>query len=106
MKKFRICLYVILFFSCICIIVYALMYPGLPDTIPIHWSVQGSANGFIPKELFLALPVGISVICLYSLNYYKKANCSKQKDQIGVVLILSIFLVTTIGILIYYLLRF
>lgn len=36
----------------------------------------------------------------------QEGNCSKQKDQIGVVLILSIFLVTTIGILIYYLLRF
>ncbi len=106
MKKFRIFLYFILIFSCICIIVYALMYPGLPDTIPIHWSAQGSANGFIPKELFFALPVGIIVICIYSLNYYRKANCRKQKDRIGVVLILCIFLVTTIGILIYYLLRF
>lgn len=57
------------------------MYPGLPDTILIHWSAQGSANGFIPKDLFFALPVGITVVCLYSLNYYRKAIVANKKTR-------------------------
>ncbi len=107
MKKLRFFLFFTLFVACICIITYAFLYPNLPKELPIHWSAQGLANGFIPKELFFSFPIGIIVICIYSLIYYRNLNHKKERDSsIGTVVVLSIFLATLIGMLIYYFYKF
>jgi len=39
-------------------IVSFLAYPALPDTIAIHWGINGEANGFAPKDMgIMIMPI-------------------------------------------------
>ena len=39
--------------------VYAFAYPLLPDRIPIHWTANGSVNGYGPRYVLLLLGPGL-----------------------------------------------
>ncbi|GAB6933962.1 SdpI family protein [Calditerricola satsumensis] len=37
-------------------------YPFLPETVPIHWNMQGEADGFAPKAVALALTPALILV--------------------------------------------
>lgn len=42
----------------------ALVYPGLPDTIPIHWNAAGEANGYGPRITIFLMPLIMGLMLL------------------------------------------
>lgn len=61
MKKATIFVWTI---GLLCLLASICIYPSLPDTIPIHWDLQGNVNGYgDPLSIFLfpILSLGIDI---------------------------------------------
>jgi uncharacterized membrane protein len=48
-------------------ILAAILYPGLPETIPIHFNAEGQADGFGPKS---SIWIHISILSVVGLGVY------------------------------------
>ncbi len=48
-------------------ILAAILYPGLPETIPIHFNAKGEADGFGPKS---SIWIHISILSVVGLGVY------------------------------------
>lgn len=48
-------------------IVATILYPGLPETVPVHFDAEGVANKFRPKS---SIWVPISILSLVGLGVY------------------------------------
>ena len=48
-------------FICTTIVVAAVLYPNLPEQIPIHWNVRGEVDGYMKKPggVFIMPPMAI-----------------------------------------------
>lgn len=54
------------------IVIMLLLSPILPDKVPIHWGIDGKANGFIDKRYSFAL--GAMPFALYKLLKMKYSS--------------------------------
>lgn len=54
------------------IIIMVLLTPVLPDNVPIHWGINGAANGFINKRF--AVLLGLIPFAVYKLLKQKYGN--------------------------------
>ncbi len=48
-------------------IVAAILYPGLPETVPVHFNAEGVADGFTPKN---SIWVHISILFVVGIGVY------------------------------------
>lgn len=55
------------------VIIIVLLTPVLPDKVPIHWGVNGVADGFIDRKF--AFLIGLTPFVVYKL--FKQKYCSK-----------------------------
>lgn len=62
----------------LCLIVALCVYPFLPDTIPIHWDLQGNANGYgSPLSIFL-MPI-LAIGCDIGMIISKKIDPKREQ---------------------------
>ena|SRR5579871_2349636 len=54
----RATLYIVLLFAAVALYT-AIVYPSLPDRIPIHWNIRGEIDGWGPKSTVLISPAMI-----------------------------------------------
>ena len=62
---------------------YLAFYNQLPDQIPMHFNVEGVADGFMPKSTATYLPslfmVGVQLVCVFAMNTDpKRENYARQ----------------------------
>lgn len=79
-------------FPVILLIVSLVLYPKLPDDIPMQFNIHGEANWTLPKMFGLwIMPCLQMVLLLY--------DCKKENHSIGLVIvvltIIQIFMMTT-----------
>jgi|JI10StandDraft_1071094.scaffolds.fasta_scaffold86433_5 uncharacterized membrane protein len=88
------------------------LYPSLPSTIPIHFSLVGDAHTFGDKSFIWLFPtittllhVGLSLLAKYphTLNYTQDINDSNSEEQdkkaIRIVHILKVVVITIMSII-------
>ena len=84
----------------LCLVNFAahlLFYPGLPDTVPVHWGFDGQADGWGPKYTILilcALPLLILLLLAVVPRIDPRANNFQRFDNVyrGFVIGITVFL--------------
>ncbi|MCA9902709.1 MAG: SdpI family protein [Anaerolineae bacterium] len=46
------------------LLISLMLYPSLPDQVPVHWSIQGKPDSFAPKALAVLLLPALTLILL------------------------------------------
>ena len=71
-------------------VVAALTYPRLPQSVPVHWGIDGVANGFAGKEALLIMPLVtllvVGAIALAIRFDPKQKNIVRSRDAVSMVL--------------------
>jgi uncharacterized membrane protein len=85
MQMKRINLYVIM---AVTLLVSALAYPRLPNTIASHWGLDGSANGYMSRFWGLAIVpiIMVVIVGLFAVIPYldpKRENIQAMRDKIN-----------------------
>lgn len=84
----------------LCLVNFAahlLFYPGLPDTVPVHWGFDGQADGWGPKYTILilcALPLLILLLLAVVPRIDPRASNFQRFDNVyrGFVIGITVFL--------------
>ncbi|NKE07001.1 SdpI family protein [Mesobacillus selenatarsenatis] len=59
------------------VVAWIIVWPKLPEQIPIHWNVNGEANGFASKLNAMFSTLGIMVILYISMAFLPKVDPRK-----------------------------
>lgn len=89
MKKFTAFDIIINIIAILPLIVAIILYSHMPDTIPIHYGINGAVDRVASREMVFFVPT-IIVLCLLPINFMSKSNKNlTRKVQLIVTLFLT-----------------
>jgi uncharacterized membrane protein len=49
------------------IVIGIFTYPSLPERLPIHWNIEGKADGYLLKTPFAAMAIPFLALCIWAM---------------------------------------
>lgn len=77
------------------VIIVIVTYNKLPDRVPIHWNINGEANGYGPKYVMAILIPGLMILTWVGMRFLPKIDPKKEnykKFESSYSVIISLFI--------------